>query len=548
MGGKRVRGMSTGAAFARWDQRDIDSWRKELADAAQEDESRLEKAFTLLVAATSYVAAGGWSAWVKKYACFSTEHAKAGALCQNMTGEEMIWFTLYCACATVVVAMIVWALYFLRDKIEQTVAKEADEGGALTVAEEKLVATKALKAVDLISGGWIYNSAALWSIALHTFLSYTLLSGAWLYFCLNLTFVFIFSMASWELAPVLTAWARKYASGIASDPSVAAEDTRAARIAKAFGGSMAWLLAIALMQALEVTIAVFWPTGNDEGTSPDGRSGATLVYYAGGLHNLPLVARWLLVVLTVGATLPLLIFEKRTTERPIRDALVGALMDRGEWDAAALLMRAFERLRGLLIPMLGYTGTQALFRAIDKTFTPHSYDIFFYPATPQQLMGQGSSNIANATAATEAAIDGGKAAAGQLGLSETVAGNVSHTIVLNATDTSSVSASTSLSDNSGNQDDLVAHDAGVLRIQDASAQAVADYVCEEEGECWVGKCCPYEVLWGIDWLVFIYAIVWTFIAAWFLTSRDRVMRRKLEHVSSSTRACIKTVSTALLRL
>ena len=74
-----------------------------------------------------------------------------------------------------------------------------------------------------------------------------------MYFCLNLTFVFIFSMASWELAPVLTAWARKYASGIASDPSVAAEDTRAARIAKAFGGSMAWLLAIALMQALEVT-------------------------------------------------------------------------------------------------------------------------------------------------------------------------------------------------------------------------------------------------------------------------------------------------------
>ena len=343
---------------------------------------------------------------------------------------------------------------------------------------------------------------------------------------------------------MVTAWARKNAPCVASNPELTVEDTRTARIAKAFGGSMAWLLAIALMQALEVTIAVFWPTGNDEGTSADGRRGATLVYYAGGLHNLPLVARWLLVVLTVGATLPLVIVEKRTTERPVRDALVGALMNRGEWGAAALLMRAFERLRGLLIPMLGYTGTQALFRAIEKTFTPHSYDIFFYPATPKQLMGQDSS-ITNATAATEAAIAGGKEAAGQLGLSETVAGNVTHSIVMNATDTNTVSDSTELSDSAGHQDRAVAHDAVVLRIQDASAQAAANYVCEEEGECWVGTCCPYEVLWGVDWLVFIYAIAWTFVAAWFLTSKDRVMRNKLEQVSSRTRL---RASAALLRL
>lgn len=529
-GGQGVRGMDTGGAFARWDERDIDAWRKELAEAAQQDESRLEKSFTLLVAASSYVAAGGWSAWVKKWVCFSTDHANAGALCQNMTGGEMAVFALWAAIATVVTAVIVWALYLLRDKVEETVAKAADDGGALTVAEEKLVATKALKAVDLISGGWIYNSALLWSIALHSFLSYTLLSGAWLYFFLNLAFVFVFSMASWELSPVITAWVRKKAPSLASDPSARTEDTRAAKVAKAFGGSMAWLLAIALMQALEVTIAVFWPTGNDEGTSADGHRGATLVYYAGGLHNLPLAARWLLVVLTVGATMPLLIFEKRSTDRPIRDALVGALMERGEWDAAALLMRAFERLRGLLIPMLGYTGTQAMFRAIEKSFTPHSYSIFFYPATPSQLMGQDSPDIANATAATEAALAGGTSAATQFGLSKAVAGNVTHTIVENATDTKSTESTVALTDNAGTTEHLVAHDAGVLGIQSASAQAVATYVCEEEGACWVGTCCPYQVLWGIDWLVFIYAIAWTFIAAWFLTSRDKVMQKKLEQV------------------
>lgn len=73
---------------------------------------------------------------------------------------------------------------------------------------------------------------------------------------------------------------------------------------------MAWLLAIALIMALEVTIAALWPTGNDEGTSDDGTRGATLVYYSGGLHNLPLVARWLLCVFTVTVALPLLIIEK----------------------------------------------------------------------------------------------------------------------------------------------------------------------------------------------------------------------------------------------
>lgn len=508
---RSARTMSTGGGFSRWSERDMDAWRKELVDAAQQDETRVEKAFTLLIAATSYIAGGGWSNWVKNWVCFSTDKVAAGGLCQNMDTEEKILFTLWCAVATVAVAIIVWSLYFLRDKVEATVAREADDGGALTVAEEKLVATKALKAVDLISGGWIYNSAYLWSIALHSFLSYTLLSGAWLYFCLNLVFVFFFSMASWELAPVVTRWARKNAPSLASDPSLPVEDTRTAKIAKAFGGSMAWLLAIALMQALEVTIAVFWPTGNNEGTSADGTRGAALVFYWGGLHNLPLVARWLLFVLTVCATMPLLIYGKRSTNQPIRDALVGALMDRGEWDAAALLMRAFERLRGLVIPMLGYTGTQALFRAIEKTFTPHSYSIFFYPATPAELLG-GGAHISNATAAKQAAIEGGQEAASQFGLSHHVAGNVTETIVLNATDAETATDHTELTDNAGTTEDVIAHDATVTGIQSASAQAVATYVCEEEGECWVGTCCPYEVLWGVDIFVVIYAVAWTFIA------------------------------------
>ena len=302
---------------------------------------------------------------------------------------------------------------------------------------------------------------------------------------------------------------------------------------------MAWLLAIALIMALEVTIAVFWPTGNDQGTSEDGTRGATLVYYWGGLHNLPLLARWLLCVLTVTVALPLLIVEKRATNRPIRDALVGALMDRGEWDAAALLMRAFDRMKGLLIPMLANTGAQSIFRAFEKTLTPHSWDIFFYPATPKELVGLGH-DVKNQTAATEAATEAATQSGIDHGLSRDIASNVSHVLVENATDTSTAVDETQIADASGNTDEVnsLAHSELVTSQFNNAAAAVSNYQCEEEGECWLTSlskdwtCCPYQPLWGWDILFIIYATAATFFAAWFLTSRDRRMQAKLEHAIS----------------
>lgn len=158
------------------------------------------------------VAGGAWSGWVKQFACPVSASAQSGALCQSMTFRESLLFFLWAAMGTVVVTMVVWFLHFLRDKADSAVERNADDAGDLTAAEEKLIASKALKAVDLVSGGWIYSSAYLWSVALHSFLSYTTLSGAWQYFLLNFCFVSLFSLASWELVPVVTNWARTHVS------------------------------------------------------------------------------------------------------------------------------------------------------------------------------------------------------------------------------------------------------------------------------------------------------------------------------------------------
>lgn len=184
------------SAITGWQARDIKSWRDELAEAAKNDTTRSEKAFTLLVAASAYVAGGAWSGWVKQFACPASGLATAGALCQDMKFREKLLFFVWAAMGTVVVTVIVWFLHFLRDKADSAVARNADDEGSLTAAEEKLIATKALKAVDLVSGGWIYSSAYLWSVALHSFLSYTTLSGAWEYFLLNLCFVLLFSLGA----------------------------------------------------------------------------------------------------------------------------------------------------------------------------------------------------------------------------------------------------------------------------------------------------------------------------------------------------------------
>jgi hypothetical protein len=68
-------------------------------------------------------------------------------------------------------------------------------------------------------------------------------------------------------------------------------------------------------------------------------------------------------------------------------SLVGALMQHGDYSAAAFTMRLWDRMRGLMLPMLANVGAQAMYRAFDKTLTPHAWAIPWTPASMDEQMG-----------------------------------------------------------------------------------------------------------------------------------------------------------------
>ena len=86
-----------------WGARDIREWRKELDDAAKDDTSIGQKAFTLLTAATSYLAGSAWSAVIKKATCPETSRVRSGALCQDMDSDELAFFFFWTVIANVAV-------------------------------------------------------------------------------------------------------------------------------------------------------------------------------------------------------------------------------------------------------------------------------------------------------------------------------------------------------------------------------------------------------------------------------------------------------------
>ena len=523
----QAKGLMSG--ITSWGARDIREWRKELDDAAKDDTSIGQKAFTLLTAATSYLAGSAWSAVIKKTTCPETSRVRSGALCQDMDSSELAFFFFWTCFANVAVIGIVFSLHVLRDTVKKAVNKRADDGGKLSAEDEKLIASKALTAVDLVSGGWIYSAAALWTTFFHSFFSYTKLTGAIQYFLVIFIFVTVFNVLSWELVPVFTVWLREKAPKLAAAP---ADAPRMAAIAKGYTGSMAWLLGIALLMTLEVLIAFYWPT-NDEAERP------LLVYYWGGLHNIPLLARWLLCLLILAFALPVLTVAKRSKDYKIRDALVGALLDRGEWDAAAMLMRAFDRMKGLYTPMLACTAAQAIFRAVEKSFTPHSWDIFFFPESAEVVLtGRGA--VDNQTAVAEKVTEAAAATGEQLGMDATVAGNI--TEVLNATTAASAEEVTQATDavtTETNPAEGRVSDADTTAVANSMAKSVTEYQCdytEDESTCFFDlfNCCSYRPFWGLNGLMWLYSLALTVGGAWILHRRDTGMRAKLERAIQLT--------------
>jgi hypothetical protein len=283
------------AGLSSWTERDVAQWRSELQTASQGDKSRRQKLLSLVTAASSYVAAVSWIQVVQKLGC--PPGTGVADLCKEMTGWEMLTFSVYVAGFTLAVIVVVFLLYSLKQRLDKsiqseldkaihTVATNVDARESTIVREEKRLSETARlasvaqgKTFDLVSGNSVYACVVMWTLSLHSFTSYTTLSGVWVYFFLMMLLCFFVTLVSFEAAPVLARKLRETFRVGGQERDDWTDNNRLVLVARAFVAAMAWLLAVALVNALEVTLSRYWPGGRP--------SGVPLCYYSSGLHNVP---------------------------------------------------------------------------------------------------------------------------------------------------------------------------------------------------------------------------------------------------------------------
>lgn len=302
-------------ALVGWTNRDVQRWKEELESGAKggSQQTLRQKFITLIAAATSFIAGGGWGKFVTKVGCPPIKNH--GTLCTNMKLYEMIYFPAYALGFTVAVILVAYCMDTIRTKLDTTIATKVKDSSLLQRAEsaerkkeelEKVAKQANDKTFTMMSGGWTYNCVVLWTIALHAPLPYTTLFGVWMYFFCMLFFCAAMLTLAFEAIPAVTAWLRRKCPNVATKKW---EQPRLVLVANAIGGAAAWVLGIGLMDALEVTAA-------EMRGLPDG---AELTYYWGGLHNVPLLVRYLLCVVVVCLVLPLHMLLKHSQRHPIRD-------------------------------------------------------------------------------------------------------------------------------------------------------------------------------------------------------------------------------------
>jgi hypothetical protein len=274
-----------------WTPRDVENWREELSKARRGTTQR-KTAVALVAAAASYVGACAWIPVIKELGC------PGGRGCREMETWEMAVFSIWVSFFTFVIIVLVYLLYTIRYKLdawikgrgtEENVSVQPARTGPTEVREAARLASVAQgKTVDLVAGNTVYACVFLWTVSLHSFTSYTTLSGVWEYFAAMVCLSASLTVMSFEIAPIITAKLRTCCPALVRDktqgllgvgddqvrPSLrpaglvfyrahvmqtyvqekSSEEEKAATVlvAKAFQGAMAWLLAVALVNALEV--------------------------------------------------------------------------------------------------------------------------------------------------------------------------------------------------------------------------------------------------------------------------------------------------------
>ena len=394
-----------GTGISGWDKGDIEGWRKELA-AARKGEDTRRTATNLIAAGIAYI---GACAWIKPI----TDRTDPDA----GTGWNKLLSFMVVVLFSVAIIFCCFLLYTVKAKLNRRTEAQARKLKESLASKDDLRATQMQKKTDevekvaklavlangktfdMICGNVIYANVFLWTLSLHSFTSYTTRSGVWAYFffaffiCASLTILFF------EAAPVLTAKLRETCPMLAPSKK---EESQLVLVARTFAGSMAWLMAVALVNALEVTITRGWPLGDGE----DYRA----CYYGGALHNVPLLARFLLMAVCVGVIPIVLTFLKRSKRNPVRDTVVTALLASGErtgdqrWFAAVpFFLRFFDRMRGFVLPVLWWTAGQAIIRLWGAILTPHSWSIILGPEPISTVTGADSTDEVVANASKSAA-------------------------------------------------------------------------------------------------------------------------------------------------
>eukprot|EP01043_Picozoa_sp_COSAG02_P062372 COSAG02_NODE_8588_length_2513_cov_1.341342_1_plen_569_part_00 len=560
---------ATATGLSGWSDRDVELWCQELA-AQRKGESR-HKIFTALVAAgISYIGACSWIPVTIKAGC------PVGKGCAEMTTWEMLVFSMYVAFFTLGIIILTYLLYTLKQRLSTRSEKRAQELTEViesdtsrdTVSRErlsakvedvKLAVIAYGKTFDMIAGNTIYACAFLWTLSLHSFTSYTTRTGVWTYFGFALVVCSSCTVLFFEVAPALTAKIRSTCPLLGKARSM--DEAQLVLVARTFSGSMSFLLAIGLVNALEVTIVRSWPAGDPRPC-----------YYSGVLHNVPLAARYVLCLVIWALIVPALAVFKRSKKSVLRDTIVTALMDRGEWDAAAFCMRLWDRTRGLYLPTLHWTAGQALLRVVDYTLTPHSYNIVFSPESIFEQTG-GSANSTSGHAAAAAATaslvasgcDENVAAADAQALTNSSSAKEADTATENckqhiaaanaAQDRSFGAACAAATNTQCSFDGGVAGGGGCFKwlfkgrcySSDPSVDCGAGFAsfegewsaagqkqCEannciyQNGTDFFGVCCEKKVLYGQPALLFFYCCAVTVGATLYLANRDARMLKKLE--------------------
>ena len=356
----------------------------------------------LLCSAAAFVAAMGWGRFV------TVQLDADGVIDGNYNADNPLQIDWSLVPTLIYTFAVIWFVFFVMYRLqrygdrgeweyqrwlaamEQQRSDQPAVAGADELEAERFArymhAQYLSQFVTNFSNGWTYSSMFMWTVLIHSFevgenLSPDLPSMLVTLSCLHFVC----------MALALTAHALPMHCAKRAELSLNRE--RLNKVADAFCGTMAWLLAIHWMELVEVVAA--------HATLSQARQ-RQLIWYWGGYHGLPPVLRWAISGVVFATAALLLLIERRCTavdkrtmptrrrsSKHLSKAFVKLALDetveavdltdndgdtlRSTTACTASSRPACSVLHELLLKVITNLGAVALLRAVETTFTPSSW-------------------------------------------------------------------------------------------------------------------------------------------------------------------------------